>query len=136
MTIGICVAGATGWVGEALCPAIAAASDLRLAGAVARKSAGRPAPGVPEVRISGTVEEALKSPTDVLIDYTHPAVVKANTLTAINAGVSVVIGTSGLSAQDYAELDQAARRKKVGVIAAGNFSVTAALLLRFALLAA
>src|SRR6185295_1982103 len=136
MTIGICVAGATGWVGEALCPAIAAASDLRLAGAVARKSAGRPAPGVPEVRISGTVEEALKSPTDVLIDYTHPAVVKANTLTAINAGVSVVIGTSGLSAKDYAELDQAARRKKVGVIAAGNFSVTAALLLRFALLAA
>jgi len=136
MTIGICVAGATGWVGEALCPAVATATDLRLVGAVARKSAGRSAPGVPEVKISSTVGEALKTPTDVLIDYTLPGVVKANALTAINAGVSVVIGTSGLSAEDYAELDQEARRKKVGVIAAGNFSITACLLLRFALLAA
>ena len=47
MTIRICVAGATGWVGEALCPAIASAGDLRLVGAVARKAAGRPVPGIP-----------------------------------------------------------------------------------------
>lgn len=136
MTTRICVAGATGWVGEALCPAIAAASDLRLVGAVARKSAGRPVPGIPEVRISGDVAEALKTPTDVLIDYTHPGAVKASALAAIGTGVSVVIGTSGLSAADYAELDAAARKQGVGVIAAGNFSLTAALLLRFALMAA
>lgn len=136
MTTRICVAGATGWVGEALCPAIAAASDLRLVGAVARKSAGRPVPGIPEVRISGDVAEALKTPTDVLIDYTHPGAVKGNALAAIGTGVSVVIGTSGLSATDYAELDAAARKQGVGVIAAGNFSLTAALLLRFALMAA
>jgi 4-hydroxy-tetrahydrodipicolinate reductase len=72
----------------------------------------------------------------VLIDYTLPDIVKDNVLTAIAAGVAVVIGTSGLGADDYAELDAAARRKGVGVIAAGNFSLTAALLLRFALLAA
>ncbi len=136
MTIRICVAGATGWVGEALCPAIAAASDLRLVGAVARKAAGRPIPGIPGVMISGSVGEALKTPTDVLIDYTHPGAVKANAMTAIEAGVRAVIGTSGLSAADYAELDAAARKQGVGVIAAGNFSLTAALLLRFALLAA
>ena len=136
MTIRICVAGATGWVGQALCPAVAAASDLRLVGAVARKAAGRPVPGIPEVTISGSVGEALKAPTDVLIDYTLPDIVKANALSAIGAGVGVVIGTSGLSADDYAELDAAARKKGVGVIAAGNFSLTAALLLRFALEAA
>lgn len=136
MTIRICVAGATGWVGEALCPAIAAASDLRLVGAVARKAAGRPVPGIPEVPISGSVAEALKAPTDVLIDYTHPGAVKANALAAIEAGVRVVIGTSGLSAADYADLDAAARKRGVGVIAAGNFSLTAALLQRFALIAA
>jgi 4-hydroxy-tetrahydrodipicolinate reductase len=136
MTIRICVAGATGWVGEALCPAIASAGDLRLVGAVARKGAGRPVPGIPEVTLSAGVEEALKTPTDVLIDYTHPSVVKANTLAAIAAGAGAVIGTSGLTAEDYAELDAAARKKGVGVIAAGNFSLTAALLLRFALLAA
>jgi len=136
MTIRICVAGATGWVGVALCPAIAADANLRLVGAVARNSAGRPVPGVPEVRISSAVAEALQTPTDVLIDYTQPGAVKANALAAIGAGVSVVIGTSGLSAEDYAELDTAARGKKVGVIAAGNFSLTASLLLRFAVLAA
>ena len=136
MTIRICVAGATGWVGEALCPAIASAGDLRLVGAVARKSAGRPVPGIPEVTISASVDEALKTPTDVLIDYTHPSAVKANTLAAVAAGAGVVIGTSGLAAEDYGELDAAARRKGVGIIAAGNFSLTAALLLRFSLLAA
>ena len=136
MTIRICVAGATGWVGEALCPAIASAGDLRLVGAVARKSAGRPVPGIPEVAISGSVAEALNTPTDVVIDYTHPSAVKANALQAIGAGVRVVIGTSGLGAEDYAELDAAARKKGVGVIAAGNFSLTATLLQRFALMAA
>jgi 4-hydroxy-tetrahydrodipicolinate reductase len=136
MTIRICVAGATGWVGEALCSAIASAGDLRLVGAVARKSAGRPVPGIPEVAISGSVAEALKAPTDVVIDYTHPGAVKANALAAIGAGVRVVIGTSGLGAEDYAELDAAARKKGVGVIAAGNFSLTATLLQRFALMAA
>jgi len=136
MTVRICVAGATGWVGEALCPAIASAGDLRLVGAVGRKSAGRPVPGIPEVTISASVDEALKTPTDVLIDYTHPSAVKANTLAAVAAGAGVVIGTSGLAAEDYGELDAAARRKGVGIIAAGNFSLTAALLLRFSLLAA
>jgi 4-hydroxy-tetrahydrodipicolinate reductase len=136
MTIRICVAGATGWVGEALCPAIASAADLRLVGAVARKAAGRPVPGIPEVTISASVEEALRTPTDVLIDYTLPGAVKANSLAAIAAGAGVVIGTSGLTAEDYGELDAAARKKGVGIIAAGNFSLTAALLLRFSLLAA
>lgn len=136
MTIRICVAGATGWVGAALCPAIAAEGDLRLVGAVARMSAGRPTPGVPSLAISGSLAEALKAPTDVLIDYTHPSAVKAHALEAIRAGVHVVIGTSGLAAEDYEELDAAARARKVGVLAAGNFSLTAALLQRFALIAA
>jgi 4-hydroxy-tetrahydrodipicolinate reductase len=44
----------------------------------------------------------------------------------------VVVGSSGLSAADYAEIDSRARQQQVGVVAAGNFSLTAALLLRFA----
>src|SRR5207247_5750902 len=46
--------------------------------------------------------------------------------------VGAVVGSSGLSAADYAEIDAKAREQEVGVIAAGNFSLTAALLLRFA----
>jgi 4-hydroxy-tetrahydrodipicolinate reductase len=48
----------------------------------------------------------------------------------------VVIGTSGLTADDYREIDAAARKAGRGVIAAGNFSITATLLTRFAVEAA
>jgi 4-hydroxy-tetrahydrodipicolinate reductase len=50
----------------------------------------------------------------------------------VERGVNVVVGSSGLSASDYDDIDELARSRQVGVIAAGNFSVTAALLLRFA----
>ena len=82
-----------------------------------------------------TVAEALDG-VDVLIDYTSVEVVKANALAAIAAGVAVVIGTSGLTADDFAELDAAARERSVGVVASGNFSLTAAMCQAAALLAA
>jgi 4-hydroxy-tetrahydrodipicolinate reductase len=53
--------------------------------------------------------------------------VKSNALAAIERGVAVVVGASGATAADYAEIDAAARRHAVGVIAAGNFSLTAAM---------
>jgi 4-hydroxy-tetrahydrodipicolinate reductase len=79
-----------------------------------------------------SVEEALDAnPVDVLVDYTNASVVKGNVIAALDRGVGAVVGSSGLSAADYAEIDAQARAQQVGVIAAGNFSVTAALLLRF-----
>jgi 4-hydroxy-tetrahydrodipicolinate reductase len=62
--------------------------------------------------------------------------VKANALTAIDGGVAVVIGSSGLTAADLAEIDAAARERSLGVVAAGNFSLTAAMCQAAALLAA
>ena len=50
-----------------------------------------------DLKISGSVPEALKSPTDVLVDYTSADAVKTNVLTAIGSGVHVVIGSSGLT---------------------------------------
>jgi 4-hydroxy-tetrahydrodipicolinate reductase len=69
-------------------------------------------------------------PADVVVDFTHATVVKANVVTAIERRVGVVVGSSGLSTADYEEID--ARARRVGVVAAGNLSLTAALLLRFA----
>ena len=133
----VCVAGATGWVGKPLCQAIAAADDLQLVGAVARTHKGSRLSdviGVPalDVTISGSVEEALAATTDVLVDYTAANVVKANVLAAIGAGVHVVVGSSGLTDEDYAEIHAAALARGVGVVAAGNFAITAVLLQRFA----
>src|SRR5262245_9231587 len=136
--IRICLAGVTGWVGRSLVPAIQAAPDLELVGAVSRSEQGRTVgealnlKGI-SLKISPTVEDALAVGTDVLVDYTAPASVKAHTQSAIARGVHVVIGTSGLSDADYHDLDNNARAKKVGVLAAGNFAIAAVLMQRFAL---
>ena len=141
MAIRIVVAGSTGWVGCALVPAIMAAPDLELVGAVSRKAAGRDAGEAAGgaragVTVSATLAEALTASSDVVIDYTLPDSVKPHTLVALAAGRHVVIGTSGLGADDYAEIDATARAAGKGVLAAGNFSITATLLRRFALEAA
>ena len=132
--IRVVVAGASGWVGKALIPAIQAQDDLALAGAVSRGAAGQEV--APGVVIAATLEEALAIPSDVVVDYTKPNVVKAHILTALAAGRRVVVGTSGLGAADYAEIEALARARNLGVVAAGNFSITATLLKQFSLLAA
>jgi 4-hydroxy-tetrahydrodipicolinate reductase len=121
--IRVCVAGVTGWTGSAVAAALDAAGDLELVAGVSRSDPAR----------FSSVAEALDAvPTDVLVDYTHATVVKGNVLAALDRQVGVVVGSSGLSPEDYVEIDARAREQQVGVIAAGNFSVTAALLLRFA----
>jgi 4-hydroxy-tetrahydrodipicolinate reductase len=67
-----------------------------------------------------------------MVDYTSAEAVRANVLAAIDRGVHVVIGASGLGEADFAAIHQAALARQVGVIAAGNFSLTAVLLQRFA----
>jgi len=125
--IRVCVAGITGWTGRPVADAIEAATDLELVAGVSRA----------DPATFSSVGEALDAvPVDVLVDYTTAAAVKGNVLAAIERRVGVVVGSSGLSAADYAEIDALAREQHVGVVAAGNFSLTAALLVRFAVQAA
>jgi 4-hydroxy-tetrahydrodipicolinate reductase len=121
--IRVVVAGSTGWTGSAVADAVKAAPDLELVAGVARS----------DPAAFSSVAEALDAVSaDVLVDYTNASVVKQNVLAALDHGVGVVVGSSGMSAADYDEADRLAREKGVGVVAAGNFSVTAALVLRFA----
>src|SRR5581483_11251619 len=121
--IRVCVAGVTGWTGSAVAEAVRDAADLELVAGVARS----------DPTAFSSVAEALDAvPADVLVDYTHAEAVKGHVLAALERGVGVVVGSSGLSAEDYEEIDTRARECGVGAIAAGNFSITAALVLRFA----
>ncbi len=141
MTIRITLAGASGWVGKSLVVAIAQSSDLKLVAAVSRSHMGRDAGevvglaplGVP---MRATLAEALDTPSDVVIDYTKPDAVKHHVLASLAHGRHVIVGTSGLTAADYDKIDIAAKSAGKGVLAAGNFSITATLLRRFALEAA
>src|SRR5689334_12860074 len=122
MPIRICIAGATGWAGSAVTRHVLQSSDFELVGVIARRSAGRDIGEVlggatAGVTIAASVEEVLPDKPDVLIDYTKPDSVKARTLDALDHGVRVVIGTSGLTTADYEEIDTHARRQRLGVIA-------------------
>ena len=139
-SLAVSIAGATGWTGRALVDAVLEAPDLSLVSAVSRSGAGRDlgeALGREPLGVSvyGSVAEALEG-VDVLVDYTSATAVKANTMAAVEAGVAVVIGSSGLTSADFEELDAAARERSVGVVASGNFSLTAAMCQAAALLAA
>src|SRR5258708_16695787 len=127
MAIRVCVAGATGWTGRAVTGAILASSDFQLVGAIARRQVGVDigealGHGRAHVTIVASLEEALAVPTDVLIDYTAPEVVKEHILAALDKDVRVVVGTSGLTASDYNEIEQRAQARQLGVIAAAETS--------------
>ena len=133
MPIKVCLAGATGWAGSALARGIAQSEDLFLAAAVSRSQAGKSLGEVlAEPRLScpiyATTQEALsRQVCDVFFDYTKPEAAKANCLAALQHGAHVVIGTSGLTDSDYADLAQAAEQSQLGVLAVGNFAITVVL---------
>jgi 4-hydroxy-tetrahydrodipicolinate reductase len=125
--IRVCVAGITGWTGSAVAEAVREAPDRELVAGISRSDPGS----------HSSVADALDAvAADVVVDYTHAEAVRENVTAAVERGVNVVVGSSGLSAEDYAEIDNAARSRGVGVVAAGNFSITAAVLLKAAVDAA
>jgi 4-hydroxy-tetrahydrodipicolinate reductase len=126
----IVVAGVTGWTGSALAQGIANDPSLTLVAGVSRKQAGSTVPNT-NAPIFATVKEALELKPDVLVDYTHPSTVKQHVFEAIEANVSVIIGTSGLNGNDFDEIKQKVSSTNVGVIASGNYSLTASLLKQF-----
>ena len=136
-TIKVCLAGATGWAGSELARAIAQTQDIELVTAISRTYAGSVLGQVLdepllEARVYATPDEALMKPCDVFAEYTKPNIAKANILTALKYGAHVVVGTSGLNEEDFAEIDRIAREQNRGVLACGNFALTVVLLQKFA----
>ena len=141
MTIRVCLAGATGWAGSALARGIAQSNDIALVAAVSRANAQRILGDVlAEPRLTcpvyATAHEALAHPCDVFFEYTKPDVAKANIIMALQRGAHVVVGTSGLTGADYADIAAVAEHHQRGVLAVGNFALTVVLLQKFAEVAA
>ncbi|KGA16678.1 hypothetical protein GM51_12075 [freshwater metagenome] len=138
--INVCMAGATGWTGKALSFGLREDNELKLVTAVSRSNSGKDLGEVLESKSWGVpvfpdVASALEN-VQVLIDYTAHDAVKANILLGIERGVHGIVGTSGLTAADFADIDAAAKASGVGVVAAGNFAITAAMAQAAALLVA
>jgi len=114
---------------------------MELVSAISRSHAGKSLGevlGVDDLStpIFHNVEEALKANPDVFVEYTKPGAAKHHALSALRNGAHVVIGTSGLSNEEYEEIDSTAREVRRGVLAVGNFALTVVLLQKFAEMAA
>lgn len=70
--------------------------------------------------------------TDVLIDLTTPEVGYIHTKTALMHGIRPVVGTTGFTEEQLAELSALAEEKQLGVIIAPNFAIGAVLMMQFA----
>jgi 4-hydroxy-tetrahydrodipicolinate reductase len=118
MPIRVAVAGAAGRMGQTVCRAVESAEDLELT--------GRADPAL-NTRVADVLQDA-----DVLVDFTIPTSAVANAHEAVQAGVHVVIGTTGF---DPRELDDL-RDAKANVFIAPNFAIGAVLMMQFAVEAA
>lgn len=128
MTIRVGVTGAAGRMGRTLIEAIALTEgrlvlnaaieqpESSLLGADAGEMAGQ---GKNGVQIVSDLQSVI-SGIDVLIDFTVPAATLANIDVCSAAGVAMVIGTTGFSAEEQARIDAAA--SKIAICKASNFS--------------
>jgi 4-hydroxy-tetrahydrodipicolinate reductase len=115
--IKVAVTGAAGRMGGRIITAIKEAEGLELAGAVERpghaligSDAGSVAGcGALDVKIAGTLEEALAG-ADVLIDFTFPEVTLQNIAVCARLGKSIVIGSTGFTPEQKAEVQKAAAK--------------------------
>ncbi len=81
-------------------------------------------------------QKAVATEPDVFVELTKPEIAKSHILSALRSGAHVVVGTSGLSEDDYEEIDKVAQAVQRGVLAVGNSALTVVLLQKFAEIAA
>ena len=113
--IRVAVAGAAGRMGQTVCAAVEGADGMELTGRA------DPALGVAVADVLGDA--------DVLVDFTQPDQAAANAVAALEAGVHVVIGTSGF---DQDAVRAAAGSSTARAFFAPNFAIGAVLMMRFA----
>ncbi len=110
--IRVAVAGAAGRMGATVCEAVEGADDMQLT--------GRADPAL-ETALADVLPDA-----DVVVDFTQPDTALANALQCVEAGVHVVIGTTGF------DLEPLRAARGANVFVAPNFAIGAVLLMKFA----
>jgi 4-hydroxy-tetrahydrodipicolinate reductase len=89
--------------------------------------------GAPAFPVTNSLEPLIaESRPDVVVDFTVAEAALANAKTALQSRVPIVIGTTGLSDADLAEIDTLASSAGVGALVAPNFAIGAILLAQFA----
>lgn len=126
----VLVNGALGKMGSEVVRAVGKADDLELVAVVDVCGHDDVAGGLP---VETSLEEALaKYKPDVVVDFTRPDVVMGSLRKVLAAGVNAVVGTTGFSNDDLAEVDELAKQNNVGCLIAPNFAMGAILMMKIA----
>ncbi|MDD6383288.1 MAG: 4-hydroxy-tetrahydrodipicolinate reductase [Selenomonadaceae bacterium] len=130
----VIVNGACGRMGQAVLKAVQEADGLELVGAVDIRGGadtgtlvGLPANGIlVETDLAAALE---RLQPEVMVDFTRPDVVFDNVMTALAHKTSPVVGTTGLSDEQKAEIAKAAEKYDTPAFIAPNFAIGAVLLM-------
>src|SRR5688572_30862933 len=121
----VAITGAAGRMGQRLVALAKQSGDFEIVGAIERPDHEAQARDAGEVagigRIGVPVTFDLRPTPQVLIDFTAPASMRHWLKTCRDRGIAMVIGTTGLQANDHATIDQAAA--DVAVLQAPNMSL-------------
>jgi 4-hydroxy-tetrahydrodipicolinate reductase len=120
--IRVAVAGAAGRMGETVCAAVEGAEDMQLVG----RADPRLAIGLSDVL--GDEDAAVQ----VIVDFTQPDTALENALACLDAGVHVVLGTTGFDLEPLRDAAFAQAEPRANVLVAPNFAIGAVLMMRFA----
>lgn len=113
--IRVAVVGALGRMGATVCAAVEADPDCEL---------------VARVDVGDSLQDILDAGADVAVEFSTPESVKRNALWLLEHGVHVVVGATGMSDADLAELGE--KTGSVNCVVAPNFAIGAVLMMRFA----
>jgi len=127
MTIKIAISGASGRMGKALIEAVGANDDTQLTAAIERPESTLIGADAGELAGIGKLGVALSGDLaavidqfDVLIDFSAPAATLNNAKLCAENGKGLVIGTTGFTEEQKAELE--ARTKSTALCIAANYS--------------
>jgi 4-hydroxy-tetrahydrodipicolinate reductase len=138
--IRVVINGALGRMGQEVAKAVVCEPGLRAVGAVDKEVTQQylPLAEAPElILLSSDLGACLRScDADVVVDFTNADVSIAAARIAIKQKVNMVIGTTGLSEENLAEIEQLCQTYKVGAVVAPNFSLGAAILMHLSKFAA
>ena len=133
-TISVLIHGATGRMGAETVRAVSGVEDIVLVGATCHTPRGDtlPTPGG-EVPLSTDLASLLDAANpDVMVEFTHAEACMVAAALAADRGIHMVLGASGLNAQQLQELDTMSREHGVGIIVAPNFALGAVVLKKLA----
>ena len=121
MTIKVGVIGAGGWMGSTTCRAVEQDPELELVARVGRED---------------PLQALVDAGAEVAVDFTVPSAVKHHIRFCLDNGIHSVVGTTGLTPDDFAEIETWTKASDANCFVAPNFALGAVLMMQFAVKAA